>query len=230
MQEKLININFEAKEIRNTLEQKACYPCSSLLKRISYSLGRPTFTPVEVEKIIGTMIDHDWHSFCGSDEYLEQYVHRVQSGKFDYEKDPPDLFEIDGIYFVSTNGRTRVAVAKFLGLPFINSRVERVIPNEVFVYSAEEYSEMEERRKVGQWDGEWVMNEDCGQSGYDAPEEVEMPGDQITSEVFGKWEPVPQPVHYAHALIKEYEGVWVFTGEPDLVKSLYQKVGVPEEK
>lgn len=230
MQEKPININFGAKEIRSALEQKVCYPCSPLLKRISYSLGRPTFTPVEVEKIIGTMIDHDWHSFCGSDEYLEQYVHRVQSGKFDYEKDPPDLFEIDGIYFVSANGRTRVAVAKFLGLPFINSRVEKVVPNGVFVYSAKEYSEMEERRKAGQWNGEWVMNEGYGQSEYDSPEEAEMPGNQITSEIFGKWKPVSQPVHYAYASIKEYEGIWVFTDEPNLVKSLYQKAGVLEEK
>lgn len=229
MNEIIRETHFRASEIRKKLEREPYCHFDSLLRHVSCSWGDVVQIPVEVKKIIGTMTAKDWYSFCRSDEYFELYVHNVQSGKFDYEKDPPDLVEVDGTYFVSTNGRTRVAVAKFLDLPFISSRVTKIIPNFLFVYSAEEYAKLEERRQMGLWDGKWILNENYESLYQEYLKEAEIAEKEcqsggITDDLVS----IPQPVLYGCSRIEYYEGVWAFADSPDLAKDLYRRIGVLE--
>lgn len=225
MNESFRETHLRADEIRKKLEQEPYCHFDSVFRHVSCSWGDDIQIPVEVKKIIGTMSGKDWHSFCRSDEYFELYVDNVQFGKFDYEKDPADLVEANGAFFVSTNGRTRVAVAKFLGLPVISSRVTRVVPNFLFVYSAEEYAKMEERRQTGLWGGEWVLNNNYESLYQEYLKEVEIAKREYQPEAVGGLEFVPQPVVYGHSRIEYYEGPWAFADNPDLVKCLYRQIG-----
>lgn len=83
------------------------------------------FKKVPVKDIIGT--DSDNHIAMYFKSRFDDILNIVKIGEYDPNDDyPPTLFELDGKYFVASDGNHRVLVFKYLRKKFIIAEVSKL--------------------------------------------------------------------------------------------------------
>lgn len=81
---------------------------------------------------------------------------------------------------------------------------------------------MEERKKMGFWEGQWRKN-----PFYSIPETISTQTEEPdqNDSFWGKMKPVPKRILYATAVITCFQGIWAFAQDFQKAKEILEKKG-----
>jgi hypothetical protein len=158
---------------------------------------------VPVAKIISAPIIENWGAVKDhrrTNAYLVAMVDALHTGRLNLESEPPQLQEYGGAYLVTSDGITRCAVAKLLGVQRIPAEVEHVHASLACRASTKDgYNILLARQAAGLWQGNLTV--------YYSSKSLFRRFLRATGEV------------------TDYEGVWVFAKSMEKAKKIYQTVG-----
>jgi hypothetical protein len=160
---------------------------------------------VPVEKIISAPHVENWgrvKDHRRTDEYIAKMAHAMATGRLDLDALPPVLQEHGGAYYVTSDGITRCALAKLLGMEYIPADVTYIqSPLNCAGGSPDEYKTLLDRRQQGLWRG--------------------------TMTTYHTRSRIPFFRRFISAVgdVTSYEGVWVFAKHVQQAKEVYRKVG-----
>ena len=172
-------------------------------KRPSRYFRRHTLVPVA--RIISAPHIQNWGKVKDhrrTDEYIAKMARAMVTGTLDLHALPPVLKEHGGAYFVTSDGITRCAVAKLLGMERIPADVTYIPSPFTFeTRSPDEYITFLKRRQDGFWQGILTT--------YHTPSPI----------------PFLRRFIGARGEVADYEGVWVFAKHIAQTKEAYRKAG-----
>jgi hypothetical protein len=160
---------------------------------------------VPAAKIISAHNIENWgkvKDYRRTDEYVAAMANAIVTGKLDLHALPPVLKEHGGAYAVTSDGITRCALAKLLGMEFIPADVDHIIsPFNCEAGTPDKYKILRNRRQQGLWQG--------------------------TMTTYHTRSRIPFFRRFIRAIgdVLEYEGVWVFAKNVEQVKQIYHTVG-----
>lgn len=162
-----------------------------------YKGGKEENTQVPVDKIIGGLNIESWDKIARyRNIYISRMIEAIKSGELDLKKDPPSLIDWGGAYLVIEDGNTRCGVSKMMNLESIPAKVVTGITlDQLAVFSLNDYQVLLSKREQGMWSGSLEIV-DYGSSSF-----------------------------YAKGKVEFYEGLWIFSKEPEKVKEIYQQIG-----
>jgi hypothetical protein len=160
---------------------------------------------VPVAKIISAPYVENWgrvKDHRRTDEYIAEMAHAMVTGELDLNALPPVLQEHGGAYYVTSDGITRCALAKLLGMEYIPADVTYIqSPLNCAGGSSDEYKTLLARRQQGLWRG--------------------------TMTTYHTRSRIPFFRRFISAVgdVTGYEGVWVFAKNVAEANQIYQAVG-----
>ena len=160
---------------------------------------------IPVVKIISAHHIENWgkvKDYRRTDAYVAAMANAMATGKLDLHALPPVLKEHGGAYAVTSDGITRCALAKLLGMEFIPADVDHIIsPFNCEAGTPDGYKILFKRWQQGLWRGT-----------------------MITYHTRSR---IPFFRRFIRAIgdVLEYEEVWAFAKNVQQVKQIYQAVG-----
>jgi hypothetical protein len=155
-----------------------------------------TFENIPVKNILCASVATSWFidRHRGAD-YIYDLAKKIKNGLNLEKLERPSLFEIEGLYGISSDGSHRVAALKGLDNEKnkIKTEVCKIKPfTEICVFSEEDFVEISQRQKMGLWQGTLEIKSNYGsKQGF-----------------------------YATGKIESYEGLWVFSKNMPLAKEI----------
>ena len=195
-------------ELLYRLESAPYIDDRDLLTYVSYkdpfrSFRRHELVPVA--KIISAHHIENWgkvQDHRRTDEYVAKMANALLTGKLNLHALPPVLKEHGGAYAVTSDGITRCALAKLLGMEFIPADVDHILsPFNCHAGTPDRYKTLLDRWQQGLWQG--------------------------TMTTYHTRSRIPFFRRFIRAIgdVSEHEGVWVFAKNAEQVKQIYHAVG-----
>jgi len=191
----------ELQQFRDRLRSLPCIDTDDLFAFTNINNEPGQIMQVDVRYILGGGDPPTWDLTDLGPNYVYDLARAIKSGDFDLERrEPPILYEVNGLYGLLSDGMHRVAAVKGLDNAHGTLRAEvgrMATPiTEIHAFTPEDLIELESRRQAGLWQG------------------TIQGGETRTS-----WPPFSAEGH-----VEKYVGPWVFASDMGLAKSLYELV------